>query len=117
MWSIESDLHIAEEEVGSNENWQKLSDNLKIIHNPFYELCISSSSKKVENSVSFESYLNQTQNDINTIDANDLIKDFFVFNNFFNNVSKIRLTLVVLYFLISFIIVKKIIQKKRYDFN
>ena len=82
LWSIESDLHIAEEEVGSNENWQKLSDNLKIIHNPFYELCISSSSKKVENSVSFESYLNQTQNDINTIDANDLIKDFFVFNNF-----------------------------------
>src|SRR5690606_23642073 len=48
LWSIESDLHIVEEELGSNENWQKLSNYLKIIQNPFYEFCINASSKKVE---------------------------------------------------------------------
>ncbi len=82
LWSIESDLHLVEEEIGSNENWQKLSNYLKIIQNPFYEFCINASSKKIEKDLSFESYVNQVQNDINTINANDLIKDFFVFNNF-----------------------------------
>lgn len=82
LWSIESELHIIEEEKGSNENWQKLSDYLKIIQNPFYEFCMNASSKKIENGLSFESYVNQVQNDINTINANDLVKDFFVFNNF-----------------------------------
>lgn len=82
LWSIESDLHLVEEEMGSNENWQKLSNYLKIIQNPFYEFCINASSKKIEKDLSFESYVNQVQNDINTINANDLIKDFFVFNNF-----------------------------------
>jgi len=82
LWSIESELHIVEEEIGSNENWQKLSDYLKMIQNPFYEFCINASSKKIENALSFESYVNQVQNDINTINANDLVKDFFVFHNF-----------------------------------
>ncbi len=82
IWSIESELHISEEEIGSSENWLKLSNYLNIIGNNFYEFCINASSKKIENSVSFESYVNQIQNDINTINANELIKDFFVFSNF-----------------------------------
>src|SRR5690606_15604422 len=41
LWSIESDLHLVEEEIGSTENWQKLSNYLKIIQNPFYEFCIN----------------------------------------------------------------------------
>lgn len=82
LWSIESELHIAEEEIGPSENWNKLSDYLKTIQNPFYEFCINASSKKIENSISFESYVNQVQNDINAINANNLVKDYFVFNNF-----------------------------------
>lgn len=82
LWSIESELQIAEDSLGSEENWQKLSDYLKVIQNPFYEFCVNASSKKIEKELSFESYVNQIQNDINTINANDLIKDFFVFNNF-----------------------------------
>ncbi|OJX49156.1 MAG: hypothetical protein BGO88_01140 [Flavobacterium sp. 38-13] len=82
LWSIESELHIAEDEIGSSENWQKLSNYLRTIDNPFYEFCINASSKKIENSISFESYVNQVQNDIDIINANILIKDFFVFNNF-----------------------------------
>lgn len=82
LWSIESELHVAEEEIGPRENWRKLSDYLKNIKNPFYEFCINASSKKIENSISFESFVNQIQNDINTINADNLVKDFFVFNNF-----------------------------------
>lgn len=82
LWSLESELQIAEDASGSKANWQKLSDYLKVIQNPFYEFCVNASSKKIEGELSFESYANQIQNDINTINANDLIKDFFVFNNF-----------------------------------
>lgn len=81
LWSIEADLHIAENQIGSSENWRLLTEYLNTIQNSFYEFCINGSSKKVEDAVSFESYINQLQNDVNSINALDFIKDFFVFNN------------------------------------
>lgn len=81
LWAIETDLHLAENEIGSSENWKLLTEYLNTIQNSFYEFCINGSSKKVEEAVSFESYVNQLQNDVNSINALEFIKDFFVFNN------------------------------------
>jgi len=82
LWSIEANLLIEDRTNGNEANWSKLSDYLSQIKNPIYELIISSSSKRVESKMSFESFLNQFQNDIDTINASGIIEDFFVFKNF-----------------------------------
>ncbi|MBL7704330.1 MAG: hypothetical protein JNM21_02170 [Taibaiella sp.] len=82
LWSIETDLLISENELGSSENWQSLSQYLSSVQNSFYEFCINFSSKKVEDAISFESFVAQLQNDINSVNAFGFIRDFFVFKNF-----------------------------------
>lgn len=82
LWSIEANLIIEEKLNGSESNWNKLSYYLKEIKNSIYEFTINSSSKRIESKLSYESYLNQFQNEIDTINADGLIEDFFVFKNF-----------------------------------
>ena len=82
LWSIESNLHLEEKVNGSESNWNLLSFYLKKINNPIYEFNINSSSKRVEEKLSYESFLNQFQNDIDSIKADGLIEDFLVFKNF-----------------------------------
>ncbi len=82
LWSIEATLIIEERINGSESNWNKLSFYLTEINNPIYEFIINSSSKRIETKLSYESFLNQFQSDIDTINANGLIEDFFVFKNF-----------------------------------
>lgn len=82
LWSIEANLFIEDRIKGTESNWNLLSDYLKQIKNPIYEFIISSSSKRVESKMNFESFLNQFQNDIDTINANGMVEDFFVFKNF-----------------------------------
>lgn len=82
LWSIESNLLIEDCVNGNEANWSLLSGYLTKIKNPIYEFIINSSSKRVESKMSFESFLNQFQNDIDIIKANGLIEDFFVFKNF-----------------------------------
>lgn len=82
LWSIEANLLIEDRTNGNEANWSKLSYYLGQIKNPIYELIINSSSKRVESKMSFESFLNQFQNDIDNINATGIIEDFFVFKNF-----------------------------------
>lgn len=82
LWYFESKLLLLTYSEGNEANWSLLSDLLKEIKNPFYEFNINSSSKRFEKKFSFESYFNQFQNDINGINADAVIKDYFVFKNF-----------------------------------
>ncbi len=82
LWSIEANLYLTDRIEGTNENWGKLSKYLNSITNSIYEFIINSSSKRVEVNMSFESFLNQFQNDIDTINADGILEDFFVFKNF-----------------------------------
>ncbi|MBS7229733.1 hypothetical protein KHA90_01740 [Flavobacterium psychroterrae] len=82
LWSIEANLIIEERVNNSESNWNKLSYYLKEIKKPIYEFTINSSSKRIESKFSFETFLNQFQNEIDTINAEGLIKDFLVFKNF-----------------------------------
>jgi hypothetical protein len=82
FWSLESKFLIEDRVNGNNANWSLLSDNLEKIKTPIHEFIINSSSKRIESNMSFESYLNQFQNDIDSINANGMIEDFLVFKNF-----------------------------------
>lgn len=82
LWSIEANLILEEKINGSESNWNLLSFYLKEIKNPIYEFNINSSSKRIEEKLSYESFLNQFQNDIDSIKADGLIEDFLVFKNF-----------------------------------
>jgi hypothetical protein len=82
LWTIEAKMLLVDLSQGSNENWNILTRYLKEVKNSFYEFNINSSSKRVESKLSYESFLNQFQNDIDNIDANGFIKDYFVFKNF-----------------------------------
>lgn len=82
LWTIEAELHLAENNLGSTENWKLLSSYLVSVNNPIYEFCISACSKRIESSVTFESYLNQFQNDLGSMKTTKFLSDFFVFNSF-----------------------------------
>lgn len=82
LWSIEATLIIEEKVRGSESNWNLLTQYLNEINNSIYEFSINSSSKRIELKLSYESFLNQFQNDINSINADGIIEDFFVFKNF-----------------------------------
>lgn len=82
LWSIEANLLIEDSVNGNEANWNLLSQYLTKIKSPIYEFIINSSSKRVESKMSFESFLNQFQNDIDTINADGMMEDFFVFKNF-----------------------------------
>ena len=82
LWLIESEILLENNENGTEYNWGKLSDYLKTIKNPFYEFNINSFSKRVEQSVSYESFFYQFQNEINSINAENAVKDYFIFKNF-----------------------------------
>jgi len=82
LWSIEANLSLEEFVKGSEANWNKLSIYLQGINNSIYEFIINSSSKRIESKLSYDSYVNQFQNDIDNISAETLLKDFFVFKNF-----------------------------------
>lgn len=82
LWSIEANLIIEEKINGSESNWDLLTQYLNEINNSIYEFSINSSSKRIELKLSYESFLNQFQNDINSINADGIIEDFFVFKNF-----------------------------------
>lgn len=82
LWSIEANLLLEDNINGTEANWNLLSNYLTKIKNPIYEFIINSSSKRVESKMNFESFLNQFQNDIDTINADGMIEDFFVFKNF-----------------------------------
>lgn len=81
LWSIEANLLLAERKHGSEANWNMLTQYIDTIKIPIYEFIIGYSSKKVEESMSFESYFSQFQNDLNSINADAVIRDFFVFKN------------------------------------
>lgn len=82
LWSIEANLLLEEAINGTEANWNKLSFYLTNINNPFYEFIISSDSKRIETHLTFEGYLNQFNNDIENIHANETVKDFLQFRNF-----------------------------------
>jgi hypothetical protein len=82
LWSIDANLILEEHLNGSEANWNKLSYYLGEIKNSIYEFIINSNSKRAEKKLEYESYINQFQNDIDNVHANDIIKDFFVFKNF-----------------------------------
>ncbi|MFC4636363.1 hypothetical protein ACFO3O_20825 [Dokdonia ponticola] len=82
LWSIEANFIIEDRVNGTKSNWNKLSYSISQIKNSLYEFIINSSSKRIESKMSFESFLNQFQNDIDTINTNGMMEDFFVFKNF-----------------------------------
>lgn len=82
LWSIEATLIIEEKVNGSESNWNLLTKYLNEINNSIYEFTINASSKRIETKLSYESFLNQFQNDIDSINADGIIEDFFVFKNF-----------------------------------
>lgn len=82
LWSIEANLIIEEKVNGSESNWNLLTKYLNEINNSIYEFTINASSKRIETKLSYESFLNQFQNDIDSINADGIIEDFFVFKNF-----------------------------------
>lgn len=82
LWSIEATLIIEEKVNGSESNWNLLTKYLNEINNSIYEFTINASSKRIESKLSYESFLNQFQNDIESINADGIIEDFFVFKNF-----------------------------------
>lgn len=82
IWGLECSILLKELTQGTDANWSFLSECLTKINNPFYEFIVSSSSKRIETDLSYESFLSQFQNDINNIEASLFIKDFFVFKNF-----------------------------------
>ncbi|MFY7732124.1 MAG: hypothetical protein ACOVSR_01490 [Bacteroidia bacterium] len=82
LWSIEATLIIEEKVNGSESNWNLLTKYLNEINNAIYEFTINASSKRIESKLSYESFLNQFQNDIASINADGIIEDFFVFKNF-----------------------------------
>jgi hypothetical protein len=82
LWSIEATLIIEEKVNGSESNWNLLTKYLNEINNSIYEFTINASSKRIESKLSYESFLNQFQNDIDSINADGVIEDFFVFKNF-----------------------------------
>ncbi len=81
LWSLEATLMIEEFKNGSESNWNKLSEFLKEIRNPFYEFIINNSSKRVESKLSHESYMSQFLNDVENITFQGIVKDFFIFKN------------------------------------
>lgn len=81
LWSIEANMLLTNLKSGSEANWQLLTDYLTKIKNPYYEFNINSSSKRVESNISYDSFINQFQNDIDNIFASGFVKDYFVFNN------------------------------------
>lgn len=82
LWSIEATLIIEEKVNGSESNWNLLTKYLNEINNSIYEFTINATSKRIESKLSYESFLNQFQNDIDSINADGIIEDFFVFKNF-----------------------------------
>jgi hypothetical protein len=82
LWSIEANLIIEEKVKGYESNWDLLTKYLSEINNSIYEFTINSSSKRIESNLSYDSFLNQFQNDIDSINADGIIEDFFVFKNF-----------------------------------
>lgn len=82
LWSIEANLLVEEYCKGSEANWNKLTYYLTHIKNPFYEFIINSGSKRIESKLSYDSFVNQFQNDIDNVNAESMIIDFFVFKNF-----------------------------------
>ncbi len=81
LWSIEANFIIKEHLDGSKGNWNELSFYLKEINNSVYEFIINSSSKRVESNLSYDSYLSQLQNDLDNIQSDNVLKDFFVFKS------------------------------------
>lgn len=82
LWSIEANLIIEEKVSGSESNWNLLTKYLNDINSSIYEFTINASSKRIESKLSYESFLNQFQNDIDSINADGIIEDFLVFKNF-----------------------------------
>ncbi|QOW10281.1 hypothetical protein Q73A0000_07825 [Kaistella flava (ex Peng et al. 2021)] len=82
LWLLESRLHLTENELGTSSNWKLLSEYLSLTNNPIYNFCINSSSKKIETNLPFESFVNQFQNDLNTMNVFGFLNDFLVFRNF-----------------------------------
>lgn len=82
IWTIESNLLLEEFTDGAEANWNKLSQYLNEIPNPFYEFIISESSRRVEKKLPYDSYLSQLQNDLDNTRSSELVKDFLVFKNF-----------------------------------
>lgn len=81
LWSIEANLLIEENSLGSDANWSKLSTYLNTLKLPIYEFIINLSSKRVDNKLSYDSYFNQFQNDVSLATAESFIIDFFIFKN------------------------------------
>lgn len=82
LWSIEATILIADLFNGSEANWHLLSNYLNEINHSIYNFNISAASKRAESNLSYDSYLNQFQNDLDNIQAVELLKDYFVFKNF-----------------------------------
>ncbi len=82
LWSIESYIMLDEYTQGTEANWSKLSYYLGEIKNPFYEFIINYSSKRFDSKLSHEAYVSQFQNDMDTIQLQGMVRDFFVFKCF-----------------------------------
>ena len=82
LWSIDCQILLTDIYDGSEANWNMLSSYLNRIKNSIYEFNISSSSKRAESKLSYESFLKQFQNDIDNIQSSGFVKDYFVFKNF-----------------------------------
>lgn len=82
LWTLEANLMLADLTINTEANWNLLSNYLNQINHSIYNFNISASSKRFEASFSYDSYLNQFQNDIDSIHATGLIKDYLVFKDF-----------------------------------
>lgn len=81
LWGIESRLTLVQMSQGSEANWNLLSSILEKMNNLIYEFIINSSSKRVEDKISYDSFISQLQSDIDNV-TDRALKDFFVFVSF-----------------------------------
>lgn len=78
LWSIEMELLLSEFCNGTQSNWEKLSDLLQKVESPFYQFLMSFYSKRIEENMSLENCVVQFQNDLNGVQSEPMVQDFFV---------------------------------------
>ncbi|MDI9871569.1 hypothetical protein [Flectobacillus roseus] len=79
LWTLEMSLLLKEYRFGAKDNWIELSSYLSQINSPFYQFIINFYSKRVEEKMSFENCFTLFQNDFNGVNADEQVRDFFVF--------------------------------------
>ncbi|NTD99923.1 hypothetical protein G6M26_30800 [Agrobacterium tumefaciens] len=84
LWHTEMSLMLKEYQKGTKANWELLSYYLTQFKNPFYQFVISFYSKRIEENMSYENCFNQFQTDFDEVNADTMVRDFFVFKCLYN---------------------------------